>query len=249
MLPFKSQKCRLTSPYGYRVHPIKGWRHFHGGVDLVAVGGDEIVAVADGKVARSRIVTDKSNATWEWGEYIAITGTDGVTVYYCHLAKRLVQVGQTVKAGDVIGIEGATGQVTGKHLHFECRRGTKQIDAAEYLGIKNALGIYDGVTVAVDKLARVGVISSPEYWHAHARDVQYLDTLIIRAADKVAANEVAINGASVAVRLRTASPPTVDVALDKLARAGVINTPTYWRKNADKVKFLPDLICKLGGAV
>ena len=235
MLPFKSQKCRLTSPYGYRVHPINGWRHFHGGVDLVAIGGDEVVAVADGKVARSRIVTDKSNATWEWGEYIAVTGNDGVTIYYCHLAKRLAQVGQTIKAGDVIGVQGATGQVTGEHLHFECRRGTKQIDAAEYLGIKNALGTYDGVTVAVDKLAAVGVINTPEYWREHARDVQYLDTLIIRAADKVK-------------RAGTASA-NVDFALERLVKASVINAPAYWQKNAEKVQYLPELIRKLGGSV
>lgn len=235
MLPFKSQKCRLTSPYGCRVHPINGWRHFHGGVDLVAIGGDEVVAVADGKVVRSRIVTDKSNATWEWGEYIAITGTDGVTIYYCHLERRLAQVGQTVKAGDVIGIQGATGQVTGEHLHFECRRGTKQIDAAEYLGIANVPGTYDGVHVAVNKLAALGVISSPEYWREHARDIEYLDTLIVRVADKM---KCAGNAST-----------SVEAALSALVRASVINTPAYWSKNAERVKFLPDLICKLGGSV
>lgn len=235
MLPFKSQKCRLTSPYGYRVHPINGWRHFHGGVDLVGVGSREVVAAADGKVVRSRIVTDKSNATWEWGEYIAVTGNDGVTIYYCHLEKRLVQVGQTVKAGDVIGVQGATGQVTGEHLHFECRRGTKQINAAEYLGIPNALGTYDGVHVAIDKLTALGVISSPEYWHEHVRDTRYLDTLLIRSADRVK-------------RGGNASA-SVEAALASLVGAGVINTPTYWRTNADKVTFLPDLIRKLGGSV
>ena len=240
MLPFKSQKCRLTSPYGYRVHPINGWRHFHGGVDLVAIGGDEVVSVADGKVVRSRIVTDKSNATWEWGEYVAVTGADGVTAYYCHLAKRLVNVGATVKAGDVIGIQGATGQVTGKHLHFECRLGSKHIDAAEYLGIKNTLGTYDGVSVAVDKLARVGVINSPEYWQAHARDLQYLDTLLIRAADRVKGKAV---GGDVL------DAPSLDVALERLVKAGIINTPEYWRTNAERVRYLPDLIRKLGGSV
>ncbi len=235
MLPFKSQKCRLTSPYGYRIHPINGWRHFHGGVDLVAIGGDEVVAAADGKVARSRIVTDKSNATWEWGEYVAITGADGVTIYYCHLAKRLVNVGASVKAGDVIGIEGATGQVTGKHLHFECRLGSKHIDAAEYLGIKNVLGTYDGVSVAVDKLAAVGVINTPAYWYDHSHDVQYLDTLIVRVADKVKRAGVA--------------SASLDMALSSLVKAGVINTPAYWRVNAERVRYLPDLIRKLGGSV
>ena len=241
MLPFKSQKCRLTSPYGYRIHPINGWRHFHGGVDLVSIGGDEVVAAADGKVVRSRIVTDKRDATWEWGEYIAITGTDGITVYYCHLAKRMVQVGANVKAGDVIGIEGATGQATGKHLHFECRHGSKHIDAAEYLGIANKLGTYDGVIVAIDKLAAMGVITSPEYWREHARDIEYLDTLIVRAADKVLTDKTV--GGDVL------DAPNLEAALSSLVKAGVINTPAYWRNNADKVQYLPDLIRKLGGAV
>ena len=141
-IPYESQKCRLTSAYGYRVHPIHGWKHFHGGIDLVGVGSDKIVAVADGTVVRSRIVRDKSNATWEWGEYIAIQGTDGVTIYYCHMKERLVSVGAKVKAGDVIGIQGMTGQATGPHLHFECRRGASRINAAQYIGIANVAGTY-----------------------------------------------------------------------------------------------------------
>ena len=142
MLPYKSQKCRLTSGYGYRVHPIHGWKHFHGGIDLVGIDSEEIVAVAPGKVVRSRIVTDKSNATWEWGEYIAVQGDDGVTIYYCHMKKRIAEVGDRVKAGDVIGLQGMTGQATGPHLHFECRRGSSQINAAQYIGITNSVGMY-----------------------------------------------------------------------------------------------------------
>jgi murein DD-endopeptidase MepM/ murein hydrolase activator NlpD len=141
-IPYESKKCRLTSAYGYRVHPIHGWKHFHGGIDLVGVDSDKIVAVADGTVVRSRIVRDKSNATWEWGEYIAIQGVDGVTIYYCHMKERLVSVGAKVKAGDVIGIQGMTGQATGPHLHFECRRGASQINAAQYIGIANVVGTY-----------------------------------------------------------------------------------------------------------
>lgn len=235
MIPFKSQKCRLTSRYAYRIHPITGIRHFHGGIDLVAVGGDEVVAVADGTVVRSRIVTDRSNATWQWGEYIAITGTDGVTIYYCHLATRFVGVGQKVKAGDVIGLQGATGQVTGKHLHFETRRGATQINAADYIGIKNAAGIYDGAMVAIDKLAKKKVINTPAYWYEHYDDIDYISLLLIRAA---------------AVIKKAGTPcANINIALDRLIKAGVINTPEYWIKNADKVKYLPDLIMKLGGSV
>ncbi len=158
MLPFKSQRCRLTSGYGYRTHPVTGQKNsFHGGVDLVGLdtdigNGDEVIAVSSGKVVRSRIVTDKSDATWQWGNYVAVTGNDGVTIYYCHLARRNVTVGQYVAVGDCIGIEGSTGQSTGKHLHFETRRGSKRINAAEYLGISNAAGIYSVCQATVPEL-------------------------------------------------------------------------------------------------
>ena len=149
MLPFASQKCRLTSRYAYRIHPITGVRHFHGGVDLVGINtdqgiGTEVIAVRSGKVVRSRIVTDRNDATWQWGNYVAIAGDDGVTIYYCHLAQRNVKVGQRVNAGDCIGVEGSTGQSTGVHLHFETRRGATRINAADYLGIPNAAGTYTG---------------------------------------------------------------------------------------------------------
>lgn len=149
MLPFASQKCRLTSRYAYRIHPITGVRQFHGGVDLVGINtdqgiGTEVIAVHSGKVVRSRIVTDRNDATWQWGNYVAIAGDDGVTIYYCHLAQRNVKVGQRVNAGDCIGVEGSTGQSTGVHLHFETRRGATRINAADYLGIPNAAGTYTG---------------------------------------------------------------------------------------------------------
>lgn len=148
ILPYKSGKCRLTSKYGYRTHPVTGQKNsFHGGIDLVghttgAGNGNEIIAVASGRVVRSRIVTDKSNATWQWGEYIAIEGDDGMTIYYCHLAERLVAVGERVTAGQLIGIEGSTGQVTGQHLHFEVRNKVARTDPSKYLGIRNAAGTY-----------------------------------------------------------------------------------------------------------
>ena len=235
MLPYKSQKCRLTSKYGYRTHPIRGWRHFHPGVDLVGVGSSEVVAVTSGIVAQSRIVTDKTNKTWEWGEYIAIYGSDGKTIYYCHLKERHVNVGTAVKAGDVIGIQGSTGQSTGPHLHFEVRKGTNQISAAEYLGIPNETGTYDGVLVAIDKLSKIGIINTPEYWYKHYKDKPYIDTLLIRCADVIKKSGIPC--------------ATLDEALAKLVKRGIVNTPEYWQANAGKVKYLPELIYRLGGCV
>lgn len=144
MLPFKSQKCRLTSAYGWRVHPITRRYEFHGGIDIVSVGGDEVVAVRGGRVIRSRMVLKENDTgnTWQWGNYIAIQGDDGNIIYYCHLAERYAVAGETVRAGDVIGMQGDTGQATGKHLHFEVRKGSNQLNAAEYLKIDNKAGVY-----------------------------------------------------------------------------------------------------------
>lgn len=156
--PFRQQKFRLTSRYGYRTHPITGQKmSFHGGIDLVVESSDKaVVSVADGYVVQSRIVTDKSDATWQWGNYIAIRGNDGAVIYYCHLASRAAKVGQTVKRGDVIGYQGSTGQSTGPHLHFEVRLRGETIDAAEYIGITNEIGMYEMPTVkpnsSADKL-------------------------------------------------------------------------------------------------
>ena len=235
MLPFKSQKCRLTSPYNWRIHPITNKREFHRGIDIVAIGGDEVVSVADGRVVRSRIVDRASDTgnTWQWGNYIAIQGNDGNVVYYCHLAERYAVAGQTVRAGDVIGMQGATGQATGKHLHFEVRRGTGYVNAADYLGVENKTGTYDAATVAINKLAKIGAINTPLYWHKHYKDLQYIDALLIRCADKIEKSGVPCS--------------TIEDALDKLAKVDIINTPQYWLNNAEKVQYLPELLMKLGG--
>lgn len=139
--PFETYKYRMTSPYGQRVY--KGKTENHKGVDLVGVGGTAVCSVCDGTVIQSRIVTDKSNLTWEWGNYVAVQGNDGAVIYYCHLASRAVKQGDKVKAGQRLGIMGNTGYSGGAHLHFEVRRNNKAINAADYLGIPNKTGTYN----------------------------------------------------------------------------------------------------------
>lgn len=139
-MPFKTG-FRVASPFGYRTDPITGASgSWHGGVDLV--GNDRNVrAVMGGWVINSRIITDTSNKTSEWGEYVSIWGDDGLATYYCHLESRTVKAGQRVEAGEIIGIEGTTGRSTGIHLHFELRDGIgKQLDPCAHLGIENRIG-------------------------------------------------------------------------------------------------------------
>lgn len=136
-----SGNVRITSIYGYRTNPITGQpNEWHGGLDLVSTDRTVRAAVG-GRVALSQIVTDRGDATWQWGNYVAILGDDGNVIYYCHLAERRVEANQRVEAGDVIGIMGTTGYSTGIHLHFEVRdSANRQIDAAAYLGIENKIG-------------------------------------------------------------------------------------------------------------
>lgn len=147
--PFESYKYRLTSRYGQRV--LNGKSEFHGGVDLVGVGSTAVCSVCDGTVVNSRIITDKSNATWQWGNYVAVQAKDGAVIYYCHLASRAVKKGEKVKAGQRIGIMGNTGYSFGAHLHFEVRRNNKAINAAEYLGIPNSAGAYSVRTMNAER--------------------------------------------------------------------------------------------------
>lgn len=130
---------RITSCCGWRDDPITGERSFHPGLDLVGIDKN-VRAVCGGTVVRSRIVNDKSDRTWEWGNYVAVRGDDGNTVYYCHLYKRNVNEGDRVRAGDIIGVEGATGRVTGMHCHFEVRNSAGTVNAAEYLSVPNECG-------------------------------------------------------------------------------------------------------------
>ena len=122
---------------------LNGESENHKGIDVVGVDDKRICAVRGGVVGASQIIIDKSNRTWEWGNYIRIDGDDGMRYYYCHLSKRLVNVGQRVKRGDHIGIEGNTGYSFGSHCHFEVRNASGwSIDPAPYLGVLNTAGQY-----------------------------------------------------------------------------------------------------------
>lgn len=143
-----SGQFKVTSPFGPRV--LNGVQENHKGIDVVgwsSIAGTpankNICAVVSGIVAVSTIITDKSNKTWEWGNYVRVDGDDGRKYYYCHMSSRLVSAGKRVKVGDHLGIEGNTGYSLGSHCHFEVRDAAgNSIDPAPFLGIPNAVGIY-----------------------------------------------------------------------------------------------------------
>lgn len=150
-----SGKYKVTSPFGMRT--LNGVRAEHKGIDVVGLTDKHICAVVPGVVAASTIITDKSDRTWEWGNYVRVDGDDGRRYYYCHMDKRLVSVGRRVKIGDHLGIEGNTGYSFGSHCHFEVRDGSgNSIDPAPFLGIPNAVGEY-GADWRADVQKRFGL--------------------------------------------------------------------------------------------
>lgn len=107
---------RITSPYGYRIHPISHVKKMHTGIDIGASSGSNVVAVKDGIVIEARAYDPGG-----YGKLVMITHDDGTTSLYAHNSSVLVSVGQYVKQGQSISKVGSTGASTGPHLHFEIR--------------------------------------------------------------------------------------------------------------------------------
>ncbi|HJT25748.1 MAG TPA: peptidoglycan DD-metalloendopeptidase family protein [bacterium] len=118
---------KINSPFGVRIDPLTGDARHHGGVDLKAKYGDPVYAAASGKV----VFTGVSGG---YGNLIVIAHGKGLQTYYGHLSKINVKVGQKVHRGaGIIGRVGATGRVTGPHLHFEIRKNGKAQDPLLYI--------------------------------------------------------------------------------------------------------------------
>lgn len=100
----------LNSGFGYRYHPVDGRVRLHAGLDLYA-RSDTVFSVMEGVVTTCRF--DE-----RLGLYIRVDHTGGWQSTYGHLSQWLVLPGDSVQAGQPLGISGATGLVTGEHLHF-----------------------------------------------------------------------------------------------------------------------------------
>ena len=116
----------VTSEFGSRIDPITGQRDGHTGMDLAVPTGTPIRAALDGTVSLSRYYGS-------YGYCVMIDHGNGLTTLYGHNSRLLVSVGQTVHAGDVISLSGATGRVTGPHLHFEVRVNGERTNPRYYL--------------------------------------------------------------------------------------------------------------------
>ncbi len=127
--PVKSS-FRFTSSFGFRRDPKTGGRRMHNGVDFAASLGTPLYATADGVV---------THAGWlaGYGRLVKIQHEFGIETRYAHMSQLRVKVGQRVSRGDRIGDMGASGRVTGVHLHYEVRVGGKAVNPMIYIKAAN----------------------------------------------------------------------------------------------------------------
>ncbi len=121
---------RFTSQFGYRRDPKTGGRRMHSGVDFAAGMGTPLYATADGVVVHSG---------WQsgYGRLVKIQHDFGIETRYAHMSKLRVKVGQRVSRGQHIGDMGASGRVTGVHLHYEVRVGGNAVNPMIYIKAAN----------------------------------------------------------------------------------------------------------------
>ena len=116
---------RISSYYGYRIHPIYKTRKFHSGIDISAAYGNDIVAAAAGTVTMSTY-------NGGYGKCIVINHGSGISTLYGHNSTLLVSNGDKVSKGQLIAKAGSTGLSTGPHLHYEIRVNGATVDPLSY---------------------------------------------------------------------------------------------------------------------
>ena len=117
----------INSPFGLRRLPGQAARN-HGGVDIAAPHGTGVFVSAEGIVLRT------GYEPAGYGRFVEIRHPNGMTTLYGHLSRLDVASGDPVEAGARIGLVGSTGRSTGPHLHFEVRRGERQVNPVKVMG-------------------------------------------------------------------------------------------------------------------
>ena len=123
--PAPSSK-RVTSEFGYRLHPILKVNKLHTGMDIGVVTGSKVVAANSGKVIK---------AAWNnsYGYMVMVDHGGGIVTLYAHNSQLKVKTGDVVTRGQLIALSGSTGASTGPHLHFEVRVNGEYKNPRNYL--------------------------------------------------------------------------------------------------------------------
>lgn len=116
----------VTSNFGYRDHPTIGRYAPHGGVDIAADTGTQVLAFAEG-------VVESVGEDADYGRFLTLSHPNGVTTFYAHCSKVCVKQGEQVQTGQAVAQVGSTGKSTGPHLHFEVRLDGVRLDPLHYI--------------------------------------------------------------------------------------------------------------------
>ena len=127
--PLPASNLKLTSAFGYRMHPVDHVPNSHTGIDVAASTGVPIYAARGGQVIMSEY---GAGANWSYGNFVVIDHGDGTTTLYAHMSSRAVSEGELVSQGQTIGAVGDTGNTSGPHLHYEVRRNGQRTDPEAY---------------------------------------------------------------------------------------------------------------------
>ena len=157
---------RISSPYGYRIHPVTHKQSFHPALDLKAKRGTPIYAPASGVVVFAK-------RKGPYGNFLLIAHSYGFQTAYGHLNKFAVKSGDYVNKGDLIAYVGNTGRSTGPHLHYEIRYLDKWLDPKPFIkwNLENINDISDKITrvdwksilVQIQKLITLSTQVKEEY--------------------------------------------------------------------------------------
>ena len=139
-------EARISSNYGMRRHPVLGGRRMHKGTDFAAPTGTPVLATAAGVVS----YVGRRGA---YGRVVEVRHSSSVTTRYAHLSKYGAKRGQRVEAGDRIGSVGASGRVTGAHLHYEFLLNGKAVNPM-------ASGRWEGLTASKDQQQKIDLLSA-----------------------------------------------------------------------------------------
>jgi len=121
---FSPIRGKVISPFGYR------GKHFHSGTDIKLQHGDTVRAAFSGLVTKACPYSG-------YGNLVILKHPNNVETYYSHLSKCIVHIGDSVMAGQVVGLGGRTGRATTDHLHFEIRFNHVAQNAEKYFDFKN----------------------------------------------------------------------------------------------------------------
>ena len=127
--PLDPTTYRLSSPFGYRVHPVLGYRKRHTGIDFACPPGNPIYVSGGGVVVK--VAHDRGG----YGNHVEVDHGFGYKTRYAHMSRIDVKLGQRLERGDCLGLTGRSGLVSGPHLHYEVMYRKEYVNPALYMDL------------------------------------------------------------------------------------------------------------------